>query len=166
MSSSLRLDDKVAKGILVDTNLFVLLVVGAVNIRRIQHFKPTQRYTERDYELLLSEIGRYQNRVYTVAHVMAEVTDLIDLPGSERKRAREVLKEFLGFMTEPALHSRVAAEDLNYERLGLVDAAILTIAREHGCMVLTDDFDLYVTLSRREMPVLNFTHLRARESGI
>jgi hypothetical protein len=50
-----------------------------------------------------------------------------------------------------------------YQTLGLVDAAIATVARENKCAVLTDDLDLYVTLINQGIEAFNFTHLQALE---
>lgn len=44
--------------------------------------------------------------------------------------------------------SAQAALDSAYSVLGLVDASIATVAREHECAVLTDDLDLYLWLLR------------------
>ena len=41
-----------SKGVLVDTNLLVLYLVGKVNKNRILNFKRTQKYTVEDFELL------------------------------------------------------------------------------------------------------------------
>ncbi len=149
-------------GLLIDTNLLVLFTVGRVNRRRIENFKRTRQYTERDYELLRRVIGQF-GRLYTVAHVMAEVSNLTDLTGIERLQARHVLKETIAILQEPEMPSARAAQSRLYEGLGLVDAAIAAVAREHKCAVLTDDLDLYVALFREGLPVLNFTHLRVRE---
>jgi rRNA-processing protein FCF1 len=98
--------------------------------------------------------------------VLAEVSDLTDLTGPERLVARQVLKETISVLCEPNLPSAQAAQDRLYEGHGLVDAAIAVVAREHKCAVLTDDLDLYRALSREEMPVYNFTHIREREWGV
>jgi rRNA-processing protein FCF1 len=104
--------------------------------------------------------------LYTLAHVMAEVSNLADLTGTERLQARHMLKETLAILREPGVASVRAAQDAAYESLGLVDSAIATVAREHQCAVLTDDLDLYLALSRERIEVLNFTHLRARVWGV
>jgi hypothetical protein len=41
-----------SKGVLVDTNLLVLLLVGLVNKRRIRRFKRTRDFTPADFDLL------------------------------------------------------------------------------------------------------------------
>jgi predicted nucleic acid-binding protein len=104
--------------------------------------------------------------LYTVAHVLAEVSNLTDLPGSERLQARRVLKKAISSLNEAEMSSTRAAEDRLYQDLGLVDAAIGAVARAHNCGVLMDDLDLYLRLSHDSVNVLNFTHLRARAWGI
>ena len=145
-------------GLLIDTNLLVLLAVGSVNRNRIENFKRTRQYTKSDYDLLVRIVGK--RALYTVAHVMAEVSNLTDLKGGERLRARQVLAETLVILQEPHVPSILAAGSSPYESLGLTDSAITQVAREHLCTVLTDDWDLYHSLSREKLPVYNFTHLR------
>ncbi len=154
-----------AAGLLVDTNLLVLFAVGTVNRNRIEQFKRTRQYTKADYDLLLRVLEQF-TPLYTVAHVLAEVSNLTDLSGSERLQVREVLKRTISLLKEPEMPSSRAAEHRLYAGLGLVDAAIATIARDHNCAVLTDDLDLYLSLHRDEVPVFNFTHLRARMLGV
>ena len=152
-------------GPLVDTNLLVLFAVGTVNRRRIETFKRTRQYTNGDYDLLVRILGRFRP-LYTLAHVLAEVSNLIDLPGMEGRRARYVLKETISLLKETAISSAHAADDTLYEQLGLVDAAIGAVARANDCVVLTDDLDLYLQLAHDKIQVLNFTHLRARLWGL
>ena len=150
------------KRLLVDTNLLVLLVVGTVNPNRIQSFKRTSQYNKSDFHLLTQVIARFDT-LYTVAHVMAEVSNLTDLAGRERLEARQVLKKLLEITSEPAVESLRAAEAKAYHRLGLVDAAISLVAHDQRCSVLTDDLDLYLSLAHEGINALNFAHLQAQE---
>jgi predicted nucleic acid-binding protein len=152
-------------GLLVDTNLLVLFVIGGVNRNRIETFKRTRQYTKSDYDLLVRVLSGVE-RLYTVAHVMAEVSNLTDLSGPEKQRARLILKKTIALMEEPSMPSQQAAGDQLYEPLGLTDAAIGAVARAHNCAVLTDDLDLYLRLSRDNVVAVNFTHLRAQSWGM
>jgi predicted nucleic acid-binding protein len=164
-SASLRFEPFDAAGLFVDTNLLVLFTIGSVNRNRIEQFKRTSQYTETDYDLLLRVLGKFKT-LYTVAHVMAEVSNLTDLSGPEQRQARQVLKETLSVLNEAEMPSTRAADNPLYQDHGLVDAAIAAVARDYDCAVLTDDLDLYLSLSRYKVTVLNFTHLRAAEWGI
>jgi predicted nucleic acid-binding protein len=152
-------------GLLIDTNLLVLFVVGGVNRDRIESFKRTRQYSKTDYQLLLRVLDGFEP-LYTLAHVMAEVSNLTDLTGRERLQARQLLKETLTILREPEMPSVRAAQSAPYESLGLVDAAIAALAREYKCTVLTDDLDLYLALSREGIMALNFAHLRERNWGV
>jgi predicted nucleic acid-binding protein len=157
-----RNDLSVARGLLVDTNLLVLWAVGAVNRDRIGTFKRTSQYTEADYDLLLRLLADFKT-LYTVPHVLAEVSNLADLRGAERRQARRFLKETISLLTEAEIPSARAAEDVLYPELGLVDAAIGAVARTHNCTVLTDDFDLHRLLVHQKVNVIYFTYLRVQE---
>ncbi len=165
ISGGLGLRSAASAGLLVDTNLLVLFAVGTVNRNRIETFKRTRQYTKADYDLLVRVLTNFYP-LYTVAHVLAEVSNLTDLPGRERLQARNVLKETISALHEAEMPSARAAEDRLYEDLGLVDAAIGAVARTHNCAVLTDDLDLYLRLSHDNVSVFNFTHVRARAWGI
>jgi len=154
------------RGLLIDTNLLVLFTVGTVNRRRIESFKRTSKYNEDDYDLLVRVIERAGNPLYTVAHVLAEVSNLTDLTGRERRLARRLLRETITKLQEPSMPSERALQNPVYERLGLVDAAIAAVARDANCAVLTDDLDLYLALSGEAVEVYNFAHLQAREWGV
>jgi predicted nucleic acid-binding protein len=151
--------------LLVDSNLLVLFAVGTVNRRRIETFKRTRQYTIQEFDLLIQVLGQWRS-LYTVPHVLAEVSDLTDLSGLERPRVRQVLKDTISILIEAPISSAKAALDSAYSSLGLVDAAIGAVAREHKCTVLTDDLDLYLRLQRDNVEVLNFTHLRAQAFGL
>lgn len=149
-------------GLLVDTNLLVLLIVGSVNISRVGVFKRTASYTAQDYRLLL-ELMELAGRICSVAHVFSEVSNLTDLKGIERQLALRELKRLINRVHEPAIASELASDHSMYERLGLTDAAILTAAVEHKYAVLTADLDLQLALISQRVPTLNFTNLRNLE---
>ena len=165
ISAGLGLDSIASAGLLVDTNLLVLYAVGTVNRNRIETFKRTRQYTMDDYDLLVRVLGNFEH-LYTVAHVLAEVSNLTDLPGPERLQARLVLKETISVLNEAEMSSTRAADDRLYQDFGLVDAAIGAVARANNCAVLTDDFALYERLSRQNVKVFSFAHLRAQAGGI
>jgi predicted nucleic acid-binding protein len=150
---------------LVDTSLLVLYTVGSVNRNRIEQFKRTRQYSRSDYTLLLQVMDRFK-RLFTVAHVLAEVSNLTDLSGPERSKARGVLKRTVSLLEETPMPSVRAANDSLYPRLGLADASIAAVAREEKCTVLTEDLDLYLAPTNEKLAAVNFTHLRAQQWGV
>ena len=150
-----------ANGLLVDTNLLLLHLIGRTNKNRILKFKRTQAYTIEDFELLERFIAEFKILI-TTPHVLTEVSNLGDLHGQER----EVLRSwFVRTVEESRDHydeSRLVVKETCLQRLGLTDAAIAALARRNY-LFLTDDFDLYSTLARQGADAINFNHLRSRD---
>jgi hypothetical protein len=74
-------------GLLVDTNLLLLYLVGKTNPDRIRNFKRTSRYTVEDFELLDEIMGQFKTLV-TTPHILTELSNLGDLQGQERSAFR------------------------------------------------------------------------------
>lgn len=147
-------------GLLIDSNLLVLLVVGSVNRDRIPRFKRTSQYTSVDWDLLSGVLAQFAKR-YTLPHVLTEVSALSDLRGPELDQARSVLLRIIGETRELQLSSAEACSSAIYFRLGLTDAAIAQAAKLYACSVLTNDAPLYAELASRGVFVALFDHLRA-----
>jgi predicted nucleic acid-binding protein len=147
------------KGLLVDTNLLVLLIVGSVNRDRISRFKRTTGYSPADWDLLIGLLEQISRR-YTIPHVLAEVSALSDLKSPELETARTVLHNLNGEMLELQIPSADACTNPLYLRLGLTDAAIVHTARLQGFSVLTNDSGPYAALADEGSYVAMFNHLR------
>ena len=148
-----------SRGVLIDTNLLVLLVVGSVNRDRIPRFKRTSKYTPADWDLL-TEILEQIPRRYSIAHILAEVSTLTDLKGPELEIARGILHNAISLMEELSIASLDACGLSYYRRLGLTDAAIGLAVKQRGCSVITNDSGLYLALSEEGVSVLRFDDLR------
>jgi len=160
MTEAERFDQNArSNGILIDTNLFVLLIVGSVNRERIHRFKRTSNYTPADWDLLVGLLEQVPRR-FVIAHVLAEVNTLTDLKGPERVLAKEMLHRAISIVEELPISSLQACASPYYHRLGLTDAAIGLVARERGCSIITNDADLHVALLEQGVSVLKFDHLR------
>ena len=87
------------KGLLADTNLLVLLIVGSVNRDRVSRFKRTTDYSPADWDLLTGILEQISPR-FTIPHILAEVSALSDIKGPELETARTVLRNLIGEMLE------------------------------------------------------------------
>jgi hypothetical protein len=147
-----------AKGVLVDTNLLVLYLVGTVNKQRILNFKRTGDFAVEDFELLVRLISWFGKLIAT-PHVLSQVSDLTDLTGAELIAVRRVFKALVEQVEESCDASRLVVDDPAFERLGLTDAAIATVC-SRGILVLTTDVRLQIALQARDIDALNFNHIR------
>ena len=142
-------------GLLVDTNLLVLYLVGQTNRSRISNFKRTHCFAPEDYDLLEWLIARFSQLVST-PHILTEASNLTRLAGRELVELRSNFKMVAERMVELYEPSKLVVSDPCFIQLGLTDAAI---ARQR-LLVLTVDLDLYLLLEQRGVDVINFNHIR------
>jgi hypothetical protein len=148
-----------ANGLLIDTNLFLLYLVGTTNERRIATFKRTQKYTIEDFHYLTQLVAQFKI-VVTTPHVLTEVSNLAKLDEPELRLLRGRFAAIIEKTHEIREASQELVKDGVFMRLGLADAAIARAAREPK-LILTDDLDLYLTLQHAGLDAMNFNEIRS-----
>lgn len=151
------IDKHRANGLLIDTNLLVLCLVGRTNKRRIENFKRTRAYTIQDYELLEDFIFQFK-RIVTTPHILTETSNLTDLSGPELKTLRSFFRDYVDAVDESMRDGKAVVADADFARLGFADGATTLVS--DALLVLTDDLTLALTLARRGIDTINFNHLR------
>jgi hypothetical protein len=149
----------VNKALAIDTNLLVLLVVGMTNpayIRRHRRLTPT--YNTAHFELIRSLLIQ-ESRVVCTSHILTEASNLLRQTGEPmRSKIMTTYGAFIQSAEEPAIPAREAARSPSFIRLGLTDAALLSLDPKE-VRLLTVDHDLHVACSRLGFEVLNLTPL-------
>ncbi|MEH1976625.1 MAG: PIN domain-containing protein [Nostoc sp.] len=150
------------KGILIDTNILLLFLVGSVNQERITKFNRTQQFIPEDYELLLAFIARFQKLV-TTPNILTEVNSLANQLGEpERSQCFVIFAQFVknvALLDEYYVNSLDAVNTEKFIKFGLTDSGILTLSKGKY-LVLTDDFKLASYLQSVEIDVINFNNIR------
>lgn len=145
-------------GVLIDTNLLLLLLVGTHDRRRISSFKRTLKYTQYDYQRLAWFSTQFRVH-WTTPNILTEVDNLgRQLRQDEWKNFSVVFSKFAGAANEIHLSSAEAAGSNNFARLGLADT--VTIELRNKLLILTDDLPLSVAAQRSGLDALNFNHIR------
>lgn len=149
-----------ARGLLIDTNLLVLLVVGSVSATAIAGNKRLSAYTATDYKLLLSFVERFKS-LFTTPHILTEVSNLIGCETKQQQLGLEILKRLVQQMEEvvPASSETMNLYTKSYLKFGLSDASIHRVATDR-LLVLTDDLDFCYYLQGQNLLALNFNNLR------
>lgn len=143
--------------VILDANLFVLLVVGLASPAFIARHKRLHAYTEEDFELLRSLLAAAP-RVIVTPNIVTETSNLAgQISEPARTRVYAVLRAVLGTAEEIYVRSRQAAEHDAFLRLGITDAAILDTISE-DLTLLTSDLDLYLEAARQGRTAVNFNH--------
>ncbi len=147
-------------GYFIDTNLFVLLVVGSVGRKLIEKHRRLRKYSAEDYEILINLLGRVQ-RVYVTPNTLTETSNLLGQHAEpERSRFFERFHFIIQESEEVTVASVEASSNSAFNRLGLTDAALLEVVTPETPLV-TVDLDLYLAANASgQEAALNFTHLR------
>lgn len=146
--------------VFIDTNLLLVLIVGALDPAQIERFKRTNAYTREDYVLLTAFVANF-NQMLTTPNVLTEVSNLLgQLSEPLRRQALAALGVLAGTAREEYLPSATLASEPSFPTLGLADASILGSVDSH-VTVLTDDLPLYQRLASTGAEVINFHHLRS-----
>lgn len=146
-------------GMLIDTNILLLLFAGRFDRRLIGTFKRLSQFIDSDFDVLEALVSRF-SRLLTTPNILTEVSSFTNqLPENTRMAFFARFAEQLTMLDERYVASRDTAAGEDFRRLGLADAVTAVCARE-GILTLTDDFRLAQTLGKRGLHVLNFNHLR------
>jgi hypothetical protein len=147
-----------ANGLLIDTNLLLLLVIGHYDRRRIESFKRTTTYTRGDFQRI-GWLAEQFELLWTTPHILTEVDNLgRQLPQREWQGFAESLAKLTLRMKEEVVPSSSAMRSRSFSRLGLTDT--VTISTKQQFLLLSDDLQLYLEAHRAGYDAINFNHLR------
>ncbi len=149
------------KGILLDTNLLLLLFVGLVNIGWIGQFKriSNQKFTAAEFSLL-EDIVNQSSLLLTTPHILAETSNFIFQDHSENQPLAllAIAKNLQAFKERrPEAKKLVMTEA--FAKFGLTDSGILDLP-PGKYLVLSVDAELVVALQKKKVDAINFNHLR------
>lgn len=148
-----------SRGILIDTNLLLLLFIGGVSKSYISSFKRTAVYTQEDYDSLLRLIDHF-NRVVVTPNILTEVSNLANgLHGVRLEEFYMVFSKSLSILSELYIESSTVSNIHGFHSYGLADTGIIAIAKEKY-LVLTDDLRFAAFAARQGVDVINFNHIR------
>ncbi len=146
------------RGILIDTNLLLLLLVGSYDEKIISSFKRTKIYTVEDYRYLKTFLTRFGKHCYT-PNILTEITNLTDSINSEPNFSFfQHLKYVLSAFKEDSISSDEIMQLKSFLKFGLTDAVNCKLSDKY--LVLTDDLRLYSYLANQGYPAINFNHIR------
>ena len=147
-------------GYFLDTNLFVLLVVGSESRDLISKHRRLEHYSDEDYDILL-EVLRDADQQFVTPNTLTDTSNLVSQHGEpERSLLMRRLQYFIHESDEIIVSSVDASSNAKFEVLGLTDAALLETATAETPL-LTVDFDLYLAaIESGEERAVNFTNYR------
>jgi len=142
------------KGILVDTNILLLYLVGSLDINLIRNFSRTAMFTEKDFDFVSRFIDSFTVKI-TTPHILTEVSNLF----GNRTDLHVILKGFLKLVDEKFLESIEVADTKPFLDFGLTDTAIIETSK-NSYLILTDDKPFFGYLLSKGIDAVSLHQLR------
>lgn len=152
---------KKKRGLLIDANLLVLMIIGRVGDGHfIGSSDRLNDYCLEDYDKLWQFVRSYEE-IFITPYIAAEVSNLIDLKGRARDEAFEIAK--LIFQEFKQMETSIAKDcaNLAFIKFGLTDTSI--IASSEDIDILTNDHRMLNMLSSNNQ-VLPYTPVKVLRS--
>lgn len=160
MDFDLFIEVRQARGILLDTNVLLLAVIGTLGQNAVARFERTKnQFDQSDYETL-KKILNQGRPVWTTPHILTETSNFLGQTGNQKALARQRLLELVSVYEECWEKSTTVLEDHAFLRFGLTDSAIGRAARQLDLVLISTDGDLCQELQRRSIRAVNFHHFR------
>lgn len=136
-----RISALIKEKLIIDTNLLLLLIIGAVEGgRHIRNSNRLGEYDIDDYQAVLDVMENYKE-VYITHYIAAEVSNLIDLKGHASKLAYEIAR--ILFSEFKQIDSNIVSDSSSEKFLeyGITDNSLIRLASSYN--ILTHDKRLY-----------------------
>ena len=147
------------KGILVDSNLLLLMFIGYLNKDHITKFKRTQQYLPEDFDLLNALLITF-NKIITTPNILTEVSNLANsLSGDYKKFFGRIFSKSIESLNENYLESKLVINSKELLNFGLTDSVILKSVKGKY-LLLTDYLPLYYYAIGNGVDAINFNHIR------
>jgi hypothetical protein len=148
-----------ARSLLLDSNLLVLLIVGSVDVRYVTNHRRTRDFTQEDFGVLTAIIDQF-DELWVTTHIYAEASNHLRQTNTNLSKILIMQLAQLSKATrESAIPLANLADNAFTVSLGVTDAGIIQKAKRVS-RVLTTDLPLYLELTKRSGNAINFNHIR------
>jgi predicted nucleic acid-binding protein len=149
------------KGVLIDTNLLLLWLVGRYDRELIRFHKRTHEFAPEDFDTLCGFLEEFA-MLATTPNILTEVSNLAAQMRDPRGAAKffdQVFTEEVRVLTETYVPSASTMEKSSFRKLGLTDCCIMALAKGKY-LLLTDDFRLSQCFESIGGHAVNFNNIR------
>ena len=148
-----------SKGVIIDTNLLLMYLVGTYDPHRITKFKRTITFVVEDFYTLL-EFFNYFDKIVTTPNILTEVNSLAgQLPNDIKALFSLNFAAQLDSLDEHYKKSITLTQSPHFSKFGLTDSGIVDLAQGRY-LVLTDDLRLFGYLQNVGIDAINFNQIR------
>lgn len=152
-------------GLIIDTNVLVVLLIGLYNPVLISKCPKTSDYNSDDFVYIRRLIADTKANIIVTPHILTEVSNLtfrgiLYEPGFSQYINHVV--EIIGLAEEEhTSKSILLGSPKLLAAFGFADLSIIEAAKKLKAAVLTNEGALYDALCKANCPVINIDHVRA-----
>jgi len=149
-----------SKGVILDTNLLILYLVGSYDKNNIKKFKRTHSFEIEDFKFIASLLKFFRNIVVT-PQILAEISNFT---------FEETTPDFSSYFTnainwlqktnEKYFHKNDLLPIPCLANIGFTDLTIIEASKNKRLLVLTDDGSLCSFLTSFDCDFINLNHIR------
>lgn len=156
MYSEILIQKYRSKGIVVDTNLLLLLAIGLYDVRRIATFKRTSKFDIQIFAAVKKVVEQFEQR-FTTPYIITEVDNWGRyLRENEWQAISSIMRQLVPSFIEIYEQSSQLVRHPMYANVGVTDCSIDLV---QDALIFTDDLPLSKRLESRGHDVLNVGHL-------
>ncbi|MCL2064122.1 MAG: hypothetical protein FWG98_07080 [Candidatus Cloacimonetes bacterium] len=126
------------RDVIIDTNIFILYLVGQINKNRIKDYSRDQSYSEEDYFYLLNLLSKY-DRLITSPNILTEVDNILNrISGEDKNKYLSIVKKTYQQTIEKFMETNLVSQNWYFDILGLTDSVIIMMAKKSDLLISGD----------------------------
>ena len=126
------------RDVIIDTNIFILFLVGQINENKITNYSRNSIYSKEDYYFLLKILSEY-DRIITSPNILTEVDNILNrITGEDKYRYLTIVKDIYRQTIEKYLKTDHVSQSWFFDILGVTDSAIIMMAKECDLLISGD----------------------------
>ncbi|SRR6266542_1027791 len=158
-----------SKGVILDSNLLIIYLVGLHDPKQIERFLPGSKQKGRivcfatDFDVIKAFLLKYGVKKFIVTpHILTEVSNITfaDFPDVRTQRYIKDAISFFKLAHEIPAHKKDLIDKAHLPKVGFSDSSIIETAKNEKCLVLTQDLQCMKFLEDEGCGVYNMNHLR------
>ena len=149
------------KGIIIDTNLLILLIVGSLGEEALSRCKLTKssEYKYKDF-LILEEILKNFKNIIITPHILSEISHHLIKDNSDNSEIfRAIISKLSNIVEEHVKKDIILSQGVSV-KLGIIDGSITELCLNKKIPVITDDGPLSGFLGHLGVEHININHIR------
>jgi len=156
------------EGIIVDTGILILFLIGSYDPNFIGDFKRTSNYSIDDFELL-KKIFAYFKKLIITPQILAELSTLSitkgGIYGDKLIHYLQAVVRFLESVEERYQKSNcLCGMELEViGKYGLTDMTMFELSKKTRMPILTDDLKLYNYSYAKKVPIIKFEYIKSQQ---